>query len=289
MSIVLKSQSSVVVDALRASRNADDTLSKLRENSWENRRSNLVALVEAANWRHGPAALLATFDHHVVAKSPNGALIQVEWSTDSDGNYKLGRSVVHETNTPVADLGQELMETARSAVDHILNEDFDTAQPMIVTIAEALDVGGDLQRRVNNEVTLRSLTRNAWWHHVVGIREDVEARIPAPQIEGDDCVAKSIHEMLSFLKEAAAEASDAIRALAQTDYAKDIETLARDVAEDTERAITALMGADTTKDNESLQLYEAVMSAAPRLLNGIEFLKSLVTEDETLNQAKGQE
>ncbi len=283
MPIQLKSQKSAVVDALRSARNADDELSRLKENSWEKQRTDLVRLVEGANWRYGPAELLATFPHHAVAKAPNGNLVQVEWSRGKDGSVSLGRAVIHETVTPVADLGQELMETARSAVDTILSGNLEAAQPMITTIAEALDSGGDLSRRIDTEVTLRSLTRNAWWHQVVGIREGLEDKIPAPTTEGEDFVSRSINDLLLFLKESATEASDAMRALSNSDSEGDIESLARDIAEDASRAISALVAADTSKQEEALKVYEAVISTTPRLLNGIEFLKDLVDEDDCAN------
>lgn len=280
MPVVLKNQ---VVDALRAARNADDEVTKLKENSWENRRSGLLSLVESGNWKFGPAELIATFDHHLVCKAPNGSLVQVEWSKDDNG-YKLGRAVVHETTTPVADLGHELMETAKSVVDHILAEDYTAAQPGIATIAEALDVGGDLQRRVNNEVTIRSFNRNAWWHQVVGARDGIEEKLPTPHTEGDDALTRSVNDLLNFLRESASEASAILRALAESEIANDVEAIARDIIEDTGRAIAALTGVDLNKHEETLQIYEAVVSVTPRLLNGLSFLKELsekqATDDE---------
>lgn len=283
MPILLKSQKAQVVDALRTARNADDELSRLKENSWETQRKELVALVEAANWRYGPAELLATFPHHAVAKAPNGNLVQVEWRRGSDGSVSLGRAVVHETVTPVADLGQELMETARSAVDTIMSGELDAVQPMISAIAESLDSGGDLSRRIDTEVTLRSLSRNAWWHQVVGDRPELVDNIPTPTTEGEDFVSRSVNDLLLFLKESASEASNAMRALSNSDSEGDIESLARDIAEDASRAISALVAADTTKQDEALKVYEAVIATTPRLLNGIEFLKDLVDEDDCAN------
>lgn len=279
MPVILKNQQSAVVDALRAARNADDEISRLKENSLEEQRKSLLRLVEASDWRYGPADLIATFPHHLLCKSPAGELVQVEWLRN-DGGYVLGRSVVHEMATPVADLGAELMETARSAVDQILSDNFEAASPMLETIAEALDAGGDLQRRVVNEMTLRSLNRDAWWHHVVGEREEIADRIPEPQLEGEDAVARSVTEMLFFLREEASTASTALRSLANTNIAKDLDTIAHDIAEDIERAVNALVGVDTNNQEEATKIYEAVVSVTPRLLNGIEFLKEL-TDTET--------
>ena len=171
-----------VFDYRRAARKADATLSRLRESSWENQRKNLVRLVEASNWRHGPAELLATFPHHLVVKAPSGSLVQVEWSKGEQG-VELGRATVHETATPVADLGRELMETAKAAVDKIFSEDFDGVRPMIASMAEAMDAGGDLQRRVHSEVTLQSLQRSAWWHGLVGQRAGIEESTPKPRVD----------------------------------------------------------------------------------------------------------
>jgi hypothetical protein len=276
MAVILKTQKSAVVDALRAARNADDEFSRLRENSWEKRQADLTRLVESPDWRYGPAELIATFPHHALAKASTGAVVQVEWTYSKNEGVTLGRTVVHEMATPVADLGQELMETAKAAVDHILDEEFDDAQPMIATIAEALDSGGDLQRRVQNEITIRSLKRDAWWHQVVGIREGIEEMIPQPEMEDDEGIAKSVNSLLIFLKEAAGDAATAIRALDAADNSADLASLAGDIAEDINRAVTTLSGANLRNHEEALQLYEAVMAATPRLLNGIAFLNELV-------------
>jgi hypothetical protein len=269
MPVVLKNQ---VLDQLRAARAADDTISRLKENSWESQRTTLVRMVESPNWRFGPAELLATFPHHLVAKDPAGNVVQVEWFQDSEtGKTTLGRAAVYESSTPVADLGHEVMETARVAVDSILDEDYDGSASMIASIAEALDAGGDLQRQINNEVTVRSLTRDAWWHGVVGLREGIEEQVPAPV----DDVQRSVTDLLAFLKEQASALSLAARQLDTTEKATDIEALARDIAEDVERAVSALLNLDRRATDEVVAVYEAVMAATPRLLNGIAFLTEL--------------
>lgn len=268
MAVVLKS---TVVDQLRAARSADDVLSRLRENSWETRRHALVRMVESPEWKFGPAELLATFDHHVLAKAPNGDIVQVEWSA-ADGRVHLGRATIHESATPVSDLGFEVMETARSAVDKILDEDFDGVTPMITSIAEALDVRGDLQRQISNEVLIQSLTRRAWWHDVVGLQEDSAEKLPA--LNTDD-VQRAATDMLAFLKEQAAALSSSTRQLGTRSLRPEEETLATDIAEDVQRAITALLNLDRRQVGEVTKIYEAVMTAAPQLLSGIAYLKQL--------------
>jgi len=270
MPVVLKNQ---VVDHLRAARDVDDTVSRLKENSWEMQRKSLLRLVESAGWRYGPAELLATFDHHVVAKAPSGDIVQVEWSRDqASGTYELGRAVTHESATPVADLGHEVMETAKAAVDKILGEDYEGSAPMIASLVEALDAGGDLQRQINNEVLVRALTRDAWWHQVVGLREGIETSIPTVDVED---IQRSTTDLLVFLKEQASALSITARQLDTESVGQEIETLACDVAEDVQRAITALVNLDRRRTDEVVKVYEAVMAAAPQLLNGIAFLNQL--------------
>jgi len=269
MPVVLKN---AVVDQLRASRYADDAMSRLRENSWEVQRTSLVRMVESSEWRFGPAELIATFDHHLLAKSPGGDVVQVEWSRGDEGQVYLGRAVVHESTTPVSDLGYEVMETARSAVDKILDEDYEAAGPMIASITEALDVGGDLQRQIGNEVTVQSLSRHAWWHDVVGLREDTFEKLPDVNLED---VQRSATDLLAFLKEQASALSLTARQLDGGNTRPEIESLASDVAEDVHRAISALMNLDRRRTAEVTKIYEAVMSATPQLLSGIAFLSQM--------------
>ena len=278
MPVVLKN---AVVDQLRAARAVDDTLSRLRENSWEVQRTSIVRLVESNEWRHGPAELIATFDHHALAKAPNGDVVQVEWHRDDDGATSLGRAVVHESATPVSDLGYEVMETARTAVDKILDEDYESAAPMIAGITEALDAGGDLQRQIGNEVLVQSLTRCAWWHDVVGIQEDANTQLPDVTIED---IQVSTTDLLVFLKEQASELSVIARQFDVAGASQEVETLVTDVAEDVQRAISALMNLDRRRTAEVTKIYEAVMTASPQLVSGIAFLKNVSEQsDKTSN------
>jgi len=278
MAVVLKSQ---VVDHLRAARDADDIISRLQENSLENQRKTLVRLIESSNWRFGPAELLATFPHHLVAKDPAGNIVQVEWSLDNAGEVKLGRASVYESATPVADLGHEVMETARAAIDKILDEDYDGASPMIASIAEALDAGGDLQRRINTEVTVQALRRSAWWHSVVDLHEGEDVDLPELNLED---AQESATNLLVFLKEQAAALSTTARQLDGSDHALDVEALARDIAEDVERSINALLDLDRRNDDEVVKVFEAVVESTPRLVNGIAFLRDLTqTTEEPIN------
>lgn len=276
MAVILKSQQAAVVDALRAARNADDELSRLKENSLEAQRFALEALVESADWKHGPATLVATFPHHLLCKSSKGDLVQVEWSKTENG-YQFGRAVVHQVSAPIADLGAEVMETARSAVDSILDDQVESAEPMIATIASALDAGGELQRSVNNEINIRSLSRDAWWHHVVDDK-DFSDRIPVPQTEGEDAFLRSTSDLLNLLKSEAKIAAESIRALDQLDVEADVSALAGDIAEDIERAVFALLNISNKNTEEALKVYEAVASTTPRLLNGVEFLMDLTSQ-----------
>lgn len=269
MAVAIKTS---VVDQLRASRSVNDAMTRLRENSWETRRTSLLRMVESTNWRFGPAELIATFDHHALTKASNGDIVQVEWSRDADGGVSLGRAVIHESSTPVSDLGYEVMETARAAVDRILDEDYEAAAPMIAGITEALDSGGDLHRQINNEVLVQSLTRRAWWHDVVGLDEATIEQLPDVTTED---VQRSATDLLAFLKEQATLLSQTARQLDGRAEGQEIESLATDVVEDVQRAITALLNLDRRRTAEVTKIYEAVMTATPQLLSGIAFLKHL--------------
>ena len=271
MPVVLRNQKSAVIEALRAARNVDDEFSRLRSNSWEEHQIRLSKLVESRDWRHGPAELLATFPHHVLVRAPFGALLRVEWKINpTDSSYELGRVTLFEVATPASDLGRELMETAKTAVDLILDERIEEVQPMISTMAEALDAGGSLQNRIVSELTLQTLQRKAWWHAIVGEREKIEELLPEPTVEGENALQNSIEKLLNVLKEAARDMIAAVRKLDAIKLDPGIEAVVKDIAEDVRFAIKVL--AEQENNEEALNIYETVMSAAPRLFNGIAFI-----------------
>jgi len=277
---------STVIDSLRSSRRASDTVSSLREGSMEHSCERVRQLIESSAWKHGPATLVATFHHHAVARTTNGNLVRVEWSADqATGDVQLGAAKVFESPTPVADIGHELFATAKAAVEKIFAEDFDGLDPMISSITEALDVSGDLQRRVVTEVAVRAIRRNAWWHHVVS--EHYEGNLlqpPAPQTEGADVIARSVDELLATLKQAATSVAESARELDKMSPDKGVTAIASDVAQDVTNAIAALMNTDKNNQQESVNVYEAVVTVSNYLLSGADFLAKIAQAASTKNR-----
>ena len=145
-----------IIDTLRASRKSDDVLDRLRVNSVEARRDKIAEALAKEDWDFGPAELIYTYDFHVLANK-DGELIQVAVSEDNDGSIKLGEAKKKSISTPVNNVAFEMLETAKSAAERIMSDDFEEAAPMISNIAKTVDVKGDLQRQLGMEVALRSL------------------------------------------------------------------------------------------------------------------------------------
>jgi hypothetical protein len=274
MAVHLKRDTPTVIESLRTARRADDATSRLRENSFEAHTDGVRRLVESTSWKYGPAELVATMPHHAVAKTSDGKLVRVEWSKDPERGYLLGSAKVFESRTPAADLGAELFETARVAVDKILDGDHDGLDTMISTMAEALDAsGGDLQRRLTTELSLRSIRRDAWWHKVVD--DHFGSERPHPPIVDESNPSEAMGALLHSLKEAASVASASLRIIDGTSPDEGLTTVAHDIAQDIAHAMAAVMNVDRENETEMVNVYETVVSVSGHLLNGAEFLAQI--------------
>lgn len=273
------------IETLRNSRGADDIIERLKAGSLEARRERIAEALNDSNWKdsvtnepYGPVDLIGTYTHHALV-SKSGMVMRVELKED-DNVIKLGKVEIFDVPVPATDIGAEIIETARMAVDAIISENIDTATPMITSIARALDIKGNLQRQIESDVRLRSLTRDAWWQDVVSENyTGTEVTIPSARTDGGDAkslLIGSIDDLLSIIK---TEASEAARAIQKLSDRKDLHAIytecARDISDDLKNAITALSDVDREQQSEMQTVYETVGHVAPRLIQGSKFLVQL--------------
>ena len=273
---------SALISALRTSRKVDDIAERLKEGSLEARFGRIAEAMLDPEWSAGPATLIATYPHHAVADK-NGVIMKVGIK-ESDEGIEFGKVEVFDIPTSVTDLGQEVMETALAAVDHILDEDFEGATPMIASIANALSVQGSRKSQIETEIAKRGVTRQAWWHSVVAARmEGVEVPLPKPREGGDQLedLGGSCSDLAEHLAEAAASVAESLKTFDENDATpKEIVDLARDVVEDLKDSIHALATADRENADELAGVFEGVGSVAGHLLLGVQFLKSLAEQEQ---------
>ncbi len=273
-----------IIQTLRTARNATGALAELRAASHEARRDRIAEALQDPGWAAGPAELLYTYPHHVVA-SKDGMVMRVGVE-ETDGKIELGKVEVFQISESVANVGEEVMETARAAVGRILDEDYAEATPMVASIANALSYGGDLRRQIQTEIAKRSIVREAWWHKVIRehMGDDANVTVPSP-VEND--LAASFTDLKEALADGARECASAIQKLGEDDVDEAIQDAARDIAEDFKYAIQALDGANRNNEAEMAGVYESVHQMAAHLLLGARFLSGLAesvnpeTESET--------
>ena len=268
------STNSTIAEALREARGEVDLITKLKEGSLEARRDRIAAALESSDWDGGPAELVASYPHHVIARK-DGVIMRIPVSEADEGYLVFGKADIFSVPTAVNDIGAEVMETAKSAVELLMREDYAAAAPMIQGIASAMDVKGDLQRRVSMAVQLKSLGRKTWWEETVN--EQFASEVEIPQWEDGTTVAvEAVDSLNKILKEGAAHAVEALRALhvAGSSDTGAIECV-DDIAEDLKSAISILNNVDRANQEEMLQVHEEVRQVVPRLLAGINFLSHL--------------
>jgi len=279
-------QDTAIIETLRRVRKAGDTLSHLREGSMEARAQRIQEALQSEDFAAGPANLLYTYPRHALCER-NGVVMRVAIN-EANGTVQLGNVEVHQLPEKVADIGHEVMETAKLAIGHILDEDYENASPLVASIANALSCGGDLKRQVESEVAKRSIKRDAWWHKVVAeaVGAGTKVEIPGPG-EGDDALGEAITALKVKLNECAVSTAQAITALADQELPTQIESAAMDIAADLKYAIQALNGVNMNDVAEMAGIYEGVAEMAGHLVLGAQFLQGLVTEDVDADEDTG--
>lgn len=267
-----------LIDSLRNVRGAEDIISRLKAGSLEARRERISDALKSESFEHGPAELVATYPKHVVAQR-EGVLMRISLDESEDA-IRFGKVEIYHVPVPATDIGAEILATANAAVDSILAEDMEAVTPMVASIARALDIKGNLQQQIEADVRLRFLTRDAWWQDVVAENFEGEVNLPQPRsLDGVDektLLVGSLDDMLSVIRTEAAEATRALKKLAER---KDVLPVyvecANDICEDIKSAITALIDVDRDSAEEMQKVYSTVERVAPRLIQGSKFLVQL--------------
>lgn len=270
---------SSIIETLRAARGEVDLVTKLKEGSLESRRERLAEALKSGDWDGGPAELVATYPHHVVARK-DGALMRVQ-VTESDGGFKFGKVDVFSLPMPAEDLGEELMATAQVAAELVLKENYEAATPMIRGIAGTLDVKGDLHRRLSMAVQIKSLGRKTWWQDTIseqfaGSAIDLPSPSESKQEDRAAALAESVDRLLSIVKESSINAVAALKLFTETTGGfEGAADCAADIAEDLKAAMTILNGVNRDDVDEMSRVFEEVKRVVPRLLAGVNFLTHL--------------
>jgi hypothetical protein len=267
-----------IAETLREARGEVDLITKLKEGSLEARRDRIAEALQDPDWDGAPADLVASYPHHVIARK-EGILMRVPVSED-EGIISFGKADIYSVPTPVGDIGTEVMETAKLAVDFILKENFEAATPMIRGIVGALDVKGDLQRRLSMAVQLKSLGRKTWWQETISEQFAAEVEVP-DHVQSDDALemSEAVDSLRDLVKQGAAHAVNALKELHNEGNSNTgaIEC-ANDIAEDLTSAMSILNSVDKNNLEEMCQVHEEVRQVVPRLLAGINFLTHLTRE-----------
>jgi hypothetical protein len=265
-----------IAEALRAARGEVDLITKLKEGSLESRRDRIgeALALQSDDLGGGSVELVATYPHHVIARK-SGVLMRIPVA-EADGEIRFGKPDIYSVPTPVNDIGAEVMETAKSAVDFVLSENYESATPLIRGIVSALDVKGDLHRRLSMAVQLKSLGRKTWWQETISEQFSAGVETPEPvQAQEVSEMTKAIEALSTLMRESSSHAVAALKELSEAGQNTGAVECAGDIAEDLKAAITILNDVNRSDLAEMLQVYEEVRQVVPRLLAGINFLSHL--------------
>jgi len=265
-----------LINSLRNVRGADDIISRLQSNSLEARRDRIAEALLSSDFKEGPAELVATYPKHVLAIR-EGVLMRISLDEDED-KISFGKIEIYDVPLPAADIGSEIMETAKAAVDFIIDENQHSLNPMIISIANALDIKGNLHNQIESDVRLRSLSRVAWWQEVVEESYKEEVNLPL-QVQGENptlALSTSLDDLTNVIR---LEAVLTTKSLTKLQERKDIlpiyVDLAQDICEDMKTALLALTNVSRDSMEDMQKVYSTVGLVAPRLVKGSKFLNNL--------------
>lgn len=269
-----------LIDALRAARSADDTLSRIQESSLGTRIESLEKLLSETEL--GPAELVGAYGSisHVVGRTPGGVSFRAKVFTDNDGTVRLGEAVeVFDVALPSTDIADEVMETAKAAVDNILSGDIESITPMVEAIARTMNIKGDLSSKIRLQVNRLAIKGERPWYAEIA-ESLVPGEIEIPSMPESGCGPEGFAEIFESLRSLVEEDYDQAVALVEgTDLSGAPLILAHDVMRDAGRVLSLLGEADVADVEESTSVYEAVRARAEDLVRGLRYLVSSLAEE----------
>lgn len=261
-----------IIDKLRSARAADGVIDRMKASSMESVVEGIGGQLASESFSHGPARIVGSYGtvRYVVAQNDRGETLRVPVTQEEDAHV-LGKPQVFESALPPQDIASEVLETAKTAADAIMSEDFDAAGPMLSSMARAIDVGGDLSRRLNLEIDLQSVLADRWYNKLVS--ESFSGTIEHPVAEAID--ESEVDGALSRISEALiAQLSDVqekLRTVSDPSYG--LEEIAESVISDVICALSVAKLAES--DQEKFRVFESLSSVYDRLSSGLGYLAQL--------------
>jgi hypothetical protein len=271
-----------LIDALRAARSADDTISRIQESSLETRIGSLEKLLTKTAL--GPAELIGAYGSvgHVVARTPGGVSFRSNVFTDKNGDVRLGEAVeVFDVSLPSTDIADEVMETAKAAVDGLLSGDVESITPMVEAIARTMNIKGDLSSKIRLQVNRLAIAGDRPWYAEIA-ESVVPGEIDVPSIPESGCGPEGFAEVFESIRSLIEDDYDQVVPMVEgADLSGAPLVLAHDVMRDAGRVLSLLGDADITDVEESTSVYEAVRARAGDLVRGLRYLVSSLAEEST--------
>lgn len=256
-------------------------MTRLQEGTLESLRPKIQALLSEEDWGHGPAHLRGIYGNvrKILATNQKGETLRISVHEEDD-KLVLGKVEVFDVAIPSMDIAQEMLETAKAASLALLEDDFESAAPMLKAMSRSLDVHGDIHRRVMIEMDIQGLQKNRWYHDIVAqhTEGEIEIKLQEGEITTEN-VGEALDELATIFTKELAEALVALKSAVLLRDKKVVEESACAIAEDMKHAVRALKGANRKDHNEMIRVYESVVRVAPRLVAGARFLVKLVTDE----------
>ena len=269
------SNQSTVIESLRSSRRAEDTLSRLQQKSIEGINGRIAEALALDDWAHGPAKLQASFGdlRYVLATNARGDAIRVAVSEGANGEIILGKMDLFESAVPAQDMVSEVMESAKAAVSAIIEGE--DATDLLKPMVSAFDVSGDLHRRIQLEMDLRGVVSESWYSSVLAIpASEIETGL-AESVEEDEIgsAVDRLQDILVSNMSAVRESVEILRDRGETSAVK--LKAAEAIIEDFARAMRVVRHVNRTDSEEMIRVYESVAGASPQMIAGARFLTQL--------------
>ena len=150
--------SNSISDTLKTARTNSDTVTRLREGSLNKQIEDITEALASPEFSHGPARLVGAYGKITsVVGTRNGVTFRAAVE-EREGKLVLGEHVeTFHVSLPTCDLASGVLESARIAVDHVLDGNVEDARITVESIARALNVKGDLGRQVRLSVNRQAL------------------------------------------------------------------------------------------------------------------------------------
>jgi len=270
-------EAATIIDILKHAQGSDERISRQRSSGLVAQVESIKELISSVDFSHGPSQLVSahgTIDYIVARQA--GVTFKIPVTFENNG-VLLGESAeVLDADMPVADISVELLSTAKSVVEKLLDGKIEESVRGVSAIAKTINVPL-ISDALKARVYKAALDDNdPWYAGSIGEDEDVdlplidEEEFAANQLSG---LRDLLDQYFELVQDAISESVSALSLVEDADVDAGFGVLCADILRDGRRIIKLI---EYSRDEDDIiglgRIVETLQRRVETVVKGLKFI-----------------